>query len=107
MQHENKDTKDFYERFQNAVEVLENCDGDIKNMSDLYKIKERYVKLDADQKSEKENIEMAKENAKEMFLGYGILANCDKKKYGNLVEDLENGYTFGENKYPRTQQKSI
>ena len=41
-----------------------------------------------------------------MFLGYGVLANCDKKKYGNLVEDLENRYTFGNNKYPKTQQKA-
>ena len=32
--------------------------------------------------------------------------NCDKKKYGNLVEDLENTFTFGDNKYPETQQKS-
>ena len=39
-------------------------------------------------------------------MGYGVLANCDKKKYGHLVEDLENGYTFVENKYPKTQQKA-
>ena len=29
-----------------------------------------------------------------------------QEKYGNLVEDLENGYTFGNNKYPKTQQKA-
>ena len=28
------------------------------------------------------------------------------KKYGNLVEDLDNAFTFGDNKYPETQQKS-
>jgi hypothetical protein len=75
-------------------------------MTDLYKIEEMYNKLDTDEKSEIININMAKEKTKEMFLGYGILANCDKKKYGRLVEDLENEYTFGDNKYPKMQQKA-
>ena len=106
VQREDEDIKDFYKRFQNAVEVLENYVSNIRNMTDLYKIEENYAKLDVDEKSETENIKKAKDSTREMFLGYGILANCDKKKYGNLVEDLENGYTFGENKYPKTQQKA-
>jgi hypothetical protein len=83
VQCKDEDIKDFYKCFQNAVEVLENYGGDIQNMKDLYKIKEKYAKLDAEQKLETENVEKAKDGAREMFLGYGILANCDKKKYGN------------------------
>ena len=48
-------------------------------MTDLYKIEEKYDKLDTYWKTKKENIEKAKESAREMFLGYGVLANCDKK----------------------------
>jgi hypothetical protein len=106
VQHEDEDLNDFYKRFQNAVKVLENFGGNIKNMTNLYKIEETYNKLDTDEKSEIININMANEKTKEMFLGYGILANCDKKKYGRLVEDLENEYTFGDNKYPKMQQKA-
>ena len=80
VQHEDEDLKDFYERFQNTVEVLENYGGDIKNMTNLYKIKENYSKLDMDQKSKVANINKAKGGVREMFLGYGVLANCDKKE---------------------------
>ena len=106
MQCKDEDLKEIYERFQNTIEVLENYGSDIKNMIDLYKIKEKYNKLATDQKTKIKNIEKAKEGTREMFLGYGVLANCDKKKYGNLVEDLKSRYTFGNNKYPKTQQKA-
>ena len=47
----------------------------------------------------------AKRN-KENVLGYGLLANCDKRRYGLLTKDLDNQYTFGNDNYPQTRQKS-
>ena len=80
VQCEDEDLQEFYERFQNTVEVLENYGNNIKNMTDLYKIEEKYSKLDTDQKSEIANIDKAKEGVREMFLGYGVLPNCAKMK---------------------------
>ena len=47
-------------------------------------------------KKKKENIEEAQERAREQFLGYGLLANCDKKRYGNVGKDLDNKFTCGD-----------
>ena len=110
-QREDEDLKSFYDRFQGVVEVLENYGADIGGLSDMYK-KEivindtEFENLSAAEIVNENNIKIAKNKAKEKFLGYRILASCDKKRYGNLVEDLENAYTFGDNKYPETQHKS-
>ena len=30
-----------------------------------------------------------------------FLVQCDKRRYGKLLEDLENNYTRGDNGYPK------
>ena len=41
----------------------------------------------------------------QIFLGYGILININKK-YGNLVKKMENVFILGNNKYSKTVQWS-
>ena len=65
-------------------------------------------KADSDMavKKDEELITKLKTQEAEKFPACGSLANCDKKNHGDSVEDLNNAHTFGEDKHPKTQQKS-
>ena len=153
VQREDEDLKKFYDRFKNAVEIIENYGGDIGSMTKLWKLDPDYKQAkEADTQFSLEDLENAlfngidffdlskgekklyntiennftawvaqkettkleltdtkkisKNAEKEKLLGFGILANCDKRRYGDLTEDLANQYTFGNDNYPETRQKS-
>ena len=106
IQKEDEDIKTFFERFKNHVEVIENNGGELGMETKLLKYDETYKNMTTREQQNINNIEEAKKRNRERFLAYGLLANCDKKRFGNLTEDLENSYTFGDNKYPTTQQKA-
>ena len=106
VQKEDEDLKAFHERFENQVDVVEKYVGRIPIADYLYDRDEDFLSLTRRQQGEEEYILEAKNRSKEKLLGYGLLANMDKKRHGNLVEDLENQYTFGDNKYPVTPQRS-
>ncbi len=106
MQREDEDLKSFDDRFRNQVTVIENYGGSIGKDKCLYENDEFFKNLSEIEQKKKENIEEAQERAREKFLGYGLIANCDKKRYGNVGEDLDNTFTFSDDKYPKTQQKA-
>ena len=59
------------------------------------------------QKRKKEiNKKLAKERVKDIFLAYGILANTDKRRFGDLAKDLDNSFTLGVDKYPAMMQQA-
>ena len=105
-QKEDEDLKVYYERFKNQIEVIENYVGDITILDFMFDQDEDYAGLKKQDKDKMENINAAKERCKEKLTAYGFLANIDKKRYGNLLEDLDNSYIFGDNKYPMTPQKA-
>ena len=43
---------------------------------------------------------IVQENAKYMYLTCALLCQSDRKRYGRLLKELENGYTKGNSKYP-------
>jgi hypothetical protein len=46
--------------------------------------------------------ERAKTQAKDRYLAVLFLVNCDQRRYGGLLRDIENEYTRGTNTYPLT-----
>ena len=104
VQKEGEDLKTFYERYINQVEVIENYVGAITIADFMYET-DPYSRLTTN-KLKEENITKAKGNVREQLLAYGLLSNLDKRQYGSLVEDLDNAHTFGDDKYPRTQQRA-
>ena len=66
-----------------------------KTFSDLSEIDKR----------NENNIKSAKKHNRDKFFLYGIFTSCNKKRFRNLTDNLENNYTFGDNKYPITQQQ--
>ena len=43
---------------------------------------------------------IVQENAKYMYLACALLCQSDRKRYGRLLEELENDYTKGNSNYP-------
>ena len=44
--------------------------------------------------------------AREAYLTVSLLLICDRRFYGNLVEDMGNNYAMGQDNYPRTLPKT-
>ena len=103
---EDEDTTAYYESFKNQVTVVENYGGTIGQDQKLYENEDIYQKMNNRQQDLRTNIDAAKERARDQFLAFGFLANCDKKRFGDVVNDLDNMFTFGDDKYPRTLQKA-
>ena len=53
-----------------------------------------------------QELQVAEENAldscREKYLAYGFIACLEKKRYGKLMEDLDNSYMLKDDKYPQT-----
>ena len=49
-----------------------------------------------------EELQEAKDTASERFYAIMFLCHADRKRYGNLVADLENAHTRGNDEYPKT-----
>ena len=78
-QKEEEDTKDYFDRFKNHVEVTENNGGELGTEEESLLQDKTFSELsEADQKDEND-IKAAKERTREKFLAYGLLAGCDKK----------------------------
>ena len=43
---------------------------------------------------------IVQKNAKDMYLACAFLCESDRKRYGRLLEELENNYTKGNSNYP-------
>jgi hypothetical protein len=89
----------YYETFVNTVEVIEHCGGDIGVDRSLVtemlgghdrSIASSSILVDAEQK------------AKDKYLACAFLLGSDKTRYGRLIEDLENSFTQGVDKFPKT-----
>jgi hypothetical protein len=48
----------------------------------------------------------AEKQAKEMYLACAFILGADKTRYGRLIEDLENSYTQGDDKFPKTMTEA-
>ena len=72
----------------------------------MYEDDEEYKVLKKVDKGKEEYIVAAKERCRDRLTAYGFLANIDKKRYGNLVENLDNNFIFGDDKYPATPQRA-
>jgi hypothetical protein len=89
----------YYESFMNTVEVIEHCGGDIGTdrslVDEMLGGRERSI-ASATMMIDAEKL------AKEKYLACAFVMGADKTRYGRLMEDLENSFTQGSDKYPKT-----
>ena len=60
--------------------------------------------VEADLQDDK--INMIETTTREIYLACAFLINSDLRRYGRLIEELENEYTKGNDNYPRNMVKS-
>ena len=90
----------FLDKFNNLVDIATSFDGNLHDhaiveLVSQEKHKQKYEQLTDEQKKEVE------EAAKEKFLATSFLACSDPRRYGTLLENLENNHTMKDNKYPQ------
>jgi hypothetical protein len=93
---------DDYERFKDNVTTLERLGGEIGCQAERIK-----ALIEASSSSSSSLVtsvgrERAKTQAKDRYLAVLFLINCDQRRYGSLLRDIENEYTRGTNTYPLT-----
>ena len=54
-----------------------------------------------------DEMENARNEAKERYIRYVFVYSADRTRYGRLIEDLENSYTQGDNKYPKMLMRAF
>ena len=98
-QHRNMDLDDYFEQFNNHVEVIGYCGGILA--ADPSLVKEQLVKAGVDpDTATDEQRQAAGDAAEENFLATALILFSDKNRYGKLVEDLENSHSMGKSNYP-------
>ena len=99
-QKEEEDLRTYYEKFTSSYEVVENYGSSIGKENDMYLQDKIYKKLSKQNKLNEDKIEEAKVRQQKRMIAYGFLEGLDKKHHGNLNEDLENQFTFGNDNNP-------
>jgi Reverse transcriptase (RNA-dependent DNA polymerase) len=87
-------TQTYLEKFKNLVEVVEHCGGSFleSGMAEVVLGDRRAADMNTD--------DMKK--ARELYLATAFILASDRSRYSKLIEDLENNYIQGVNRYPTT-----
>ena len=94
-------TQTYMEKFQNIVDVIEHRGGSIGIEPGVVALLASERTIDMTTMTIQQKTALEKE-AQGMYLAIAFLLNSDRNKYGKLIEDLENSYLHGEDKYPKT-----
>ena len=94
-------TQSYMEKFQNLVDVIEYSGGTVGMQPSIVEALIKEKQMNANRMSTQQKDEVNKE-AQGMYLAVTFIVNSNKGKYGKLLEDLDNSYLQGDDKYPRT-----
>lgn len=105
-QERNMSCQDYLEHFQNCVDVIEHCGGtmgeDEGTIVDIL-AESALTRTSADSAQ----LLDATIKAKERYLRYVFICAADRSRYGKLMEDLENSYVQGHDKYPKAMTSAF
>jgi hypothetical protein len=100
-QDKNCSIQDHYERFKNQVQVVEHCGGSIEVHEVVVDKRLRATSLTRATATEAQ-IDRVESLVKDEYLACAFLLGSDKKRFGKLIEDLENDYMQKNDKFPKT-----
>ena len=92
---------DYYQRFQDAVDVAERAGGAVGVQEDRIIAELEHLALDPDVPTEEER-SRATQIARDKYLAVLFLLNSDKRRYGTLVTNISNEFVRGNDTYPTT-----
>jgi hypothetical protein len=91
----------YLEKFQNCVDVLDHCGGSIGHIPGLVNATLMDNNIDFLTASKEEMADAVKAS-QDKYLAVAFILGSDRNRYGKLIENLENDYTQGQNRYPTT-----
>jgi hypothetical protein len=91
----------YLEKFQNCVDVLDHCGGSIGHVPGLVKSMLEEVGIRYEDATQEE-LDDANKEIQEQYFVVSFLLSSDRHRYGRLIENLENNYTQGQDRYPKT-----
>ena len=95
------DTVEYYEKFENVISVLESNGGEIGGDQALIQSQLASLGLSVTSASDAER-KAARQAARQQYLAVAFLMGADRNRYGLLIQDLENDFIQGNDKYPKT-----
>lgn len=100
-QGKNVSNHDYYEKFKDSVATAERLGSVIGTHPTRIEAILQDSAVDAANPTDAER-NAARTAAKDQYLAICFLMNSDKRRYGNLLRDIENEHTRGTNSYPTT-----
>jgi hypothetical protein len=103
IQNKHMTCQTYLDKFQNCVEVIEHCGGNIG--TDVGLVNETLSTASppiSRSTATPGELQAAEDYTREKFLACAFILGSDRIRYGKLVEDLENDYTQRVDKFPKT-----
>ena len=91
----------WYERFNTKIDV-----GNAIGVTRYHKVLLEYCANEHTTGSTFVTYRWSKKDAEERYVSYAFLKQSGRQ-HGNLWEDLQNSFTTGENRYPKTRQETL
>ena len=96
------DCQSYLEKFRNIVEVIESHGGTIGlHGGSMRAIMVEEGVIDPDNPTRAE-YNQARVAAREKYFAVALILGSDRNRYGKMIEDLENDYIQGNDRYPKT-----
>ena len=91
----------YYEQFNNTIDMLEHCRASLgEDDGIITKVLEHHdIEPSTATATQKEN---ARIEAQEWYYGLSFLMGADRVRFGRYLEDLENDFTQGVDRYPKS-----
>ena len=92
----------YYEQFNNIIDMLEHCGASLgEDEGIIKKILEHHdIDVRTATPTQKENAQI---EAQEWYYGLAFLMGADRVRFGRYLEDLENDFTQGVDRYPKSR----
>ena len=97
----------YLDRFMNLVNMAESYDAKLYDQA-MFKIAQdsTVYSTTAEADLQDDKIKMIETKAQEIYLACAFVLNSDLRRYGRLIEELENDYTKGNDNYTRNMVKA-
>ena len=105
MQYQDRTTNvtQYHDKFKNMVDVIEHCGGTVVDgMVLMAAIREAIAAEDLDIALIAEKIEEVYNDAKEQQMACAFILSADRARFGRLIEELENSFVEGNDRFPKT-----
>ena len=98
---------EYLNRLMNLVDMAESYEAKLYDQA-MFKIAQdsTVYSTTAEADLKDDELKMIETTAREIYLACEFVINSDLRRYGRLIEELENDYTKGNDNYPRNMVKA-